>query len=372
MRFSSSANPALDAPALAQRAARAFEITIGTGPAGLAVSGGSDSTALLLLAADWARGVNVDLHVATVDHGLRAEAGAEAEGVAALCRRLGLLHETLAWRPGAAPVSQADARLARHALLAQWASRRRLPIVALGHTADDRIETFLIRARAGSHWRGLAGPAPFGPSPAWPEGAGLRLARPLLAFSREALRDDLRGRAESWIEDPSNAALRFERVRMRRLAARLTPADRARILRLMDRLAELRAAVLLAARGALETGGSLSGGAIRLAAGSFHALGAEARLRLAEALVLAAGGGMAPPRTERLARLAAAISEAGGLKGGSTLAGACVKEAGGDFLFSAAPPRRGGKTAPAEPPPTPDLARAEALLTDPRLRALAV
>ena len=64
----------------------------------IAVSGGPDSTALLLMAAEWAaRRGPARIEAATVDHGLRPESAAEAKGVAALCRRLGLAHRTLVW-----------------------------------------------------------------------------------------------------------------------------------------------------------------------------------------------------------------------------------------------------------------------------------
>ena len=82
-------------------------------------------------------------------------------------------------------------------------------------TGLGRRETVLMRAAAGSNWRGLAGMAPLAPVPLWPEGRGLMLARPLLGARREALRKMLRARGAEWIEDPANADPAFERVRAR-------------------------------------------------------------------------------------------------------------------------------------------------------------
>jgi len=334
---------------------------------GLAVSGGSDSTALLVLAAEWARGRGKRIEVATVDHGLRPEAAEEAAGVAMLCESLGAGHAVLNWRrerTGAA--SQAEARRARHALLAVWAHERGLPALALGHTRDDRIETFLMRARQGSGWRGLAGPLPSGPSPVWPEGRGLRLIRPLLAFGREELRAELRTRETGWIEDPSNTSDRFERVRMRSFAARMDQAALAQALRVMDGLAHMRAAMMAEARGGLAMVDA-AGSVARAPATMLGRMGTEARLRLLEALLMAAGGAETPPRGEALKRLADWVGHGAGLSGGVTLAGAWVRWDADAVTLSQAPARRG---VPEGAGPAWD--RAAALLADPGLAALAV
>jgi tRNA(Ile)-lysidine synthase len=162
---SHGSNETYDAGGLTPRAMAAFDLLAGYHQTlGLAVSGGSDSLSLLVLAVEWARDRGRGVVAATVDHGLRPEALAEAEGVAAICAQLGVPHDILTWshfgRSGGAP-GQAEARRARHALLAGWALARDVGIIALGHTRDDRIETFLMRARQGSGWHGLAGPLAF-------------------------------------------------------------------------------------------------------------------------------------------------------------------------------------------------------------------
>ncbi|MEQ1610958.1 MAG: tRNA lysidine(34) synthetase TilS [Hyphomonadaceae bacterium] len=335
----------------------------------MAVSGGSDSLALLVLATDWARARGRSVMAATVDHGLRPEALAEAEGVAAICEKLCVPHVILTWsrfgRSGGSP-GQAEARRARHALLAGWARAQDVGLIALGHTRNDRIETFLMRARHGSGWHGLAGPLPLAPSPVWPEGRGLQLCRPLLAFAREELRDELRTRDLSWVDDPSNEAERYERVRTRQLVARLEPEGRDRIIRIMGAAIEARVAALSVARTALDLCQHEASETI-LSLAVIAGLTGDAKLRLVEALVLAAGGAEITPRREALMRLAGRLVEVGGMSGGMTLAGAWVRRKGASIGFSPAPPRRGAEEAA---PPAWD--RAHALLADPVAEALHV
>jgi tRNA(Ile)-lysidine synthase len=177
---------------------------------GLAVSGGSDSLALLYLAHDWAKQSGAKLHVLTVDHGLRAGSAAEAEAVAAICMGLGFAHETLKWQ-GPKPTTgiQAKARKARYDLMAGWCVSHDVPWLLTGHTADDQVETVAMRMARTDSVRSLAG--------IWPtrEWGGVQIFRPLLGLSRAALRLDLQRRGVSWCDDPSNDNPVFERVRVR-------------------------------------------------------------------------------------------------------------------------------------------------------------
>lgn len=183
----------------------------------LAVSGGSDSMALMVLAARWAasgaapHGFSMD--VATVDHGLRPGSAREAEWVAERARALGLSHTTLVWS-GEKPATaiQERAREARYALLAAHARGHAPAAVMTAHTADDQAETFLMRLGRGSGLDGLAGMAP---TRALLEDGSVALVRPLLGVSKEALADLLRQAGASWLDDPSNESARFERVRLR-------------------------------------------------------------------------------------------------------------------------------------------------------------
>ncbi len=180
------------------------------GQIGVAVSGGGDSMALLILLADWARSCQRSLRAVTVDHGLRPESAAEAMFVSEACRDMGVPHDCLRWvnRPRAGNLQDA-ARRARRLLIANWARSGGIAAVALGHTLDDQAETFLMRLARGSGVDGLAAMA------AITEAEGVIWARPLLSVTRSTLRDFLSGRRQEWIEDPSNADQRFDRVRAR-------------------------------------------------------------------------------------------------------------------------------------------------------------
>lgn len=211
--------------------------SLAAGPVCVAVSGGGDSMALLLLAADWARRRGHELIALTVDHGLRPEAVDEARFVAQVATRLSVQHRTLRWQqpePG-----QAKARNARHSLLAAAAREAGSGLVLTAHTQDDQAETFLIRARAGSGWYGLAGIQPVALSPAEGQGVPVLLARPLLATPRAALRDMLTAAGQDWIEDPSNDNPAYERVRVRKRLAS-TPGLRERVLSCQGKLQLLR------------------------------------------------------------------------------------------------------------------------------------
>ncbi|MGR3514306.1 MAG: tRNA lysidine(34) synthetase TilS [Paracoccaceae bacterium] len=181
---------------------------------GVAVSGGSDSLAMLHLfhAQGWS------LEAATVDHGLRPEAADEAAYVAAVCAALGVPHETL--RVDLSDVSgnlQDQSRRARYAALRAWAGERGIRNVALGHTLDDQAETFLMRLARGSGIDGLSGMRSFIAD------GGVTWQRPFLCVRRVALRDYLRSMEIAWIEDPSNDDDRFDRVKMRKALQVIEP-----------------------------------------------------------------------------------------------------------------------------------------------------
>lgn len=170
---------------------------------GLAVSGGGDSVALLVLAVQ----AGIPCRVVTVNHGLRPDAAAEAEGVAALCARLGVPHEVVEWRWDGRGNLPDAARQARRRLIAAWAGQG--ATVALGHTRDDVAETFLMRLARGAGLDGLSSMAG-----AWDE-HGVAWRRPLLSFGREELRDLLRASGIGWAEDPTNDDPAYDRARAR-------------------------------------------------------------------------------------------------------------------------------------------------------------
>jgi tRNA(Ile)-lysidine synthase len=207
----------------------------------VAVSGGSDSLALLLLANAWAQAHDITLHAVTIDHGLRPEAAAEAAFVAALCEGLSMDHTTLAWE-GVKPLTGLPeaARNARYALIEEFARDIGSDLILTGHTLDDQAETMLMRIRrlgeaeadggSTSLGRGLAAMPARSVLP-----GGTLLARPLLGIERDTLRAYLATFGQSWIEDPTNSDTAYERVRVRRELA----ADRL----LKERLAALNLAM---------------------------------------------------------------------------------------------------------------------------------
>lgn len=180
----------------------------------LAVSGGSDSVALLLLASSWAMHSGVNLQVVTIDHGLRPEAAAEAGFVSGISEALNLPHITIAWE-GLKPVSGLSnaARTARYQLLEEFALDIGARTILVGHTANDQAETILMRnARGGNNQqtRGMSGIASHIKLP-----SRTKLLRPLIEYNRQQLRTYLIEANQSWIEDPSNFDEAYERVRIR-------------------------------------------------------------------------------------------------------------------------------------------------------------
>jgi tRNA(Ile)-lysidine synthase len=186
---------------------------------GVAVSGGGDSIALLIIAMRWATERGHAIAAATVDHGLREQSAAEARAVATLCARLDIPHHIL--RAGklaeAGGNLSAAAREARFALLADWARDQDLSAVLLGHTIDDQAETVLMRLARGSGAEGLSAMR------AGVQRLGVLWLRPMLGVRREALRDLLRAEEIGWVEDPSNEDAQFDRVKARRALALLAP-----------------------------------------------------------------------------------------------------------------------------------------------------
>lgn len=178
------------------------------------MSGGGDSLGLLKLAADRA---DRPLHAATVDHGLRAEAAREADGVAALCRSLNVPHTTL--RPGR-PLGlrnvQATARRARYAVLARWADALGVACVATAHQMDDQAETLAMRFARGSGLHGLSGVRPRLVMTG-PDRPPLTVIRPCLTLRRAELAAMVAEAGWQAVFDPANTDERYDRARMRRL-----------------------------------------------------------------------------------------------------------------------------------------------------------
>lgn len=281
----------------------------GFGHIALAVSGGADSTALLLLVHSWLARCAPPLPcitVLTVDHGLRAASAAEAEWVEALSSHLGFTHRTLNWT-GEKPHTgiQAAARTARYALMARACREAGIDALATAHNADDQAETLLMRLARGSGVDGLA---------SMPETSrldGIALLRPLLGLKHTILEEYLRERGQDWIEDPSNRDETFERVRVRRALRKGTPprlavenlALSARRLRRARQALEAATADFL--RGALEVHDAGFG---RIAVTALMAAPEEIALRALARACSLFGRRRVPPRLSALEALHSALA----------------------------------------------------------------
>jgi tRNA(Ile)-lysidine synthase len=300
-----------------------------TGPLGVAVSGGPDSLALLLLAEAAAAG---RVRAATVDHGLRAGSGSEAAFVAGLCAERAIPHATLPVAvSGDGRGLQAAARAARYAALGGWMRREGIVTLLTAHHADDQAETLLMRLSRGAGLGGLAGIRATLPFPQGGEGA--RLCRPLLGWRRDELGRIVRDCGLAAVDDPSNADDAYDRVRIRRRLAEAPWLDAAALARSAAALAEAEAALETVADRLQSERTTREGKALLLDPTGLPA-------ELLRRLVLRALGaivGSAPPRGEQVTALIA------DLRNGriATLAG--VKCSGGKtWRFEPAPPRRTG------------------------------
>ncbi|MDP2620833.1 MAG: tRNA lysidine(34) synthetase TilS [Hyphomicrobiales bacterium] len=311
--------PAASAPIGAAEANRLFAALSASPRLAVAVSGGADSTALMLLLARWKKtgAGGPELSVFTVDHGLRAGSRKEAESVGEWALALGLAHEILTWR-GDKPKSniQAAARAARYRLLAEACHRDGIAALVSAHHRDDQAETFLMRLARGSGVDGLSA------MDAVSEMMGITLFRPLLDVPRARLKATLKAAGQDWIEDPGNEDKRFARVRMRAVLERLAEEGVS-----AERLAAT-ARHMRRARLALEAAtDDLARAAARLEPAGFctidrealSAAPAEIALRLLARALMAVAGKPYRPRLERLERLFSGLKETD--RGRWTLAG---------------------------------------------------
>jgi len=178
-----------------------------------ACSGGPDSTALLHALAWLQRRIGHRLVAHGVDHGLRPEAADELALVARLAEALGVPFEVTRVEVGSGSNLQARARAARLDALERAAKSVGARVIAMGHTADDRAETLLLRLLRGAGPRGLAVLPPSAPLPGGH--GGVRLIRPLLRARRVDVLAHLHRHRLVFAEDPSNVDPRFTRVRVR-------------------------------------------------------------------------------------------------------------------------------------------------------------
>lgn len=305
------------------------------------MSGGPDSTALLVLAVRHAAPAR--LFAATVDHGLRPGARAEADEVAALCARLGVPHAILSWR-GEKPIRgiEAAARTERYRLLVAAAEARGCEALATAHTLDDQAETVLLRLAAGSGPAGLAAMRPSS------RRHGLLHLRPLLEVPKARLVATLAAEGVGFAEDPMNADPGFARARLRQAAAilvreGLTPRRLAVLARRMARVEDALAAAAAAAFAGIA---AEAPGKVTLDGAGLLGLPDEIGLRVLARAIEAVGG--AEIRLARLEVLAEAVRDALRAKKplARTLAGTRIAvRPPGAVAVTLAPPRRAAREA---------------------------
>lgn len=179
-------------------------------PVAVAVSGGSDSLALALLAHTWAQSKQGHIIALTVDHGLRTESADEAKQVSFWLAKRGIKHVILKWDKEK-PLThlQERAREARYTLLTSWCKTHGISTLLLGHHQQDQEETFWLRLAAGSGLDGLTAMKELSLRD------GITLMRPLLSRSKAELEAFLSAQNQEWLIDPSNEQSRFFRGKLR-------------------------------------------------------------------------------------------------------------------------------------------------------------
>jgi tRNA(Ile)-lysidine synthase len=295
----------------------------------LAVSGGADSTALMVLVRRW-----LDLGperspritVLTVDHQLRAASAIEACHVREQAVGLGFFHRTLEWTaPKPKTGMQAAARNARYSLMAGYCRHAGIAALATAHTQDDQAETVLMRLARGGGVDGLSA------MPRRAQLGGLALLRPLLGVSRAELRRLLVQSGISWSEDPTNEDADYERVRVRRALVdqAATGLSREKLVLTAARLRRARRALDAEAAAALRVLLTLEeAGWASLPLAALAMAEEEIAIRMLGRLALAIGGGQAPVP---LAKVEAACEALRRAPNGLTLAGCRFIPGGGEL-----------------------------------------
>lgn len=293
---------------------------------GLAVSGGSDSMAMLLLADAAIPGL---FEVATVDHGLRPEAAEECALVARVCAAREIPCEVLTVSVPGGNV-QDRARAARYEALLDWAEGRGIHAVATAHHIDDQAETLLMRLNRGSGVAGLAGVREV----ATIGGRLPDIVRPLLGFRRAELVAIVEKAGLTPVQDPSNADDRFDRVRMRRALAEAAWLDPAAISLSAANLADAEEAVEWAAGNEWAGHVTVTEGEVCYRALREGFIPPEVQLRIVERAIARLGGEARRSEGRRLVERLL-------LGEGGNLAGVLVTAEGQEWVFRPEPPRRG-------------------------------
>lgn len=309
----------------------------------LAVSGGADSLALLLLAKRWADSLAKPprLHVYSVDHGLRPEAAAEVAMVLRLATELGVTATGLRW-DGEKPRSglQEAARSARYGLIGAAMKTDGSAILLTAHHRNDQAETVLMRMAHGSGIEGLKGMSPMA------EVEGVKLFRPLLGIDPAALRAVVDAAGLTPAIDPSNTDSHYERVRWRQTMPALGTLglDAASLALFAERMAEADAAINQMADGCFAELVRLDGfGAARIELSPFIGLSPAIATRLLGRVLNIVGGRQKPRALGQVERLRQIIAT-DALPKSTTVLGCVVRLKDGAIAIAREP----GRTVPPD------------------------
>lgn len=273
----------------------------------VAVSGGADSMAMVLLALEH----KLNIIGLTVDHKLRKEAGDEAEQVKKWLKDKGIEHHTLVWEGNKPSVNiQAKARNARYELMIEWCINNDIKHLLTAHILDDQVETFLLNLGRGSGIYGLSAMDYI------TEMKGVKIVRPLLNVSKEELKNYLKSKEQDWIEDPSNKDEKYNRVKIRNFIPEMEKIgiSRKRINLAVQNLTRTKDFIedevekafndCIVVDVAVSTFHTEKGmGGIVLNVPKFYSYHPEIGYRLLKKIIQMVGGNYYPPRFEKLQRL---------------------------------------------------------------------
>lgn len=305
---------------------------------GLAVSGGADSLALLLLAQRWAEGRDKAprLMVYSVNHGLRPEAASEVAMVLAVAKSLGVPAAGLLWA-GNKPQAgvQEAARIARYRLMGAAMAADGVPVLLTAHHRQDQAETVLMRLAHGSGVEGLKGMAPVA------QVEGVQVHRLLLDIDPADLRAIVAEAGLTPAQDPSNTDSHYERVRWRNAMPQLAELglDAPTLARFAQRMGEADAAIAQMAESCFEALVTLDGfGAARIGHAEFAALSPAIAVRVLSRVLNIVGGRQKPRALGLVERIQQTLAT-GAMSKAATAHG-CVVRTKGEAIVIAREPGR--------------------------------
>ena len=264
------------------------------------------------------------IEVATVDHGLRAEAAEECALVARVCSDRGIPCRVLNVSVGDGN-GQDRARAARYAALGKWTQARELATIATAHHADDQAETLLMRLNRGSGLAGLAGIR----SSTMIADCAVPVLRPLLGFRKQELRDLVERLGIPCAEDPSNRDESYDRVRIRRALEAADWIDPVALARSASHLEEAEQALQLVADQLWEDAAVIGDARVGVPVGPTR----DTSARLVARAIAILGGEISHGEV-------AAFLKAADRRG--NIAGVLVERRGDRFICTPEPPRRSG------------------------------